>query len=283
MTNRLELNWKLDGFVDEQRYYCSETEIDVNSLPTPKAVLGNSLGTYTDTDITNGMAYYVCVSSVKGVREKPSIVLKKYAIQDSLFKARSNFTTNLTDLAGLTWTAVGSASIQGGTLSFYGDGDYLTCPATDNLHFKNSEDVTIRFKVKINQFKSSGIATIFSTWNTITANGYGIRITTSGIQLVFWGNSFYPVFSYTVNFTTEFEVSIERKSMVWRVYINGSQIDSDTIQSENYIASNPAIFYLGTGKYEGYGTDRDLSGTIRDFHVINGLAVGNGQSTTHRI
>ena len=38
MTNRLELSWKLDGFIGEQRYYCSETPIDVNNLPVPKAI-----------------------------------------------------------------------------------------------------------------------------------------------------------------------------------------------------------------------------------------------------
>ncbi|RLL31774.1 hypothetical protein D9K80_14640, partial [Acinetobacter cumulans] len=37
-TNRLELNWKLDGFVDEQRYYCSETAIDPLNLPPHKAI-----------------------------------------------------------------------------------------------------------------------------------------------------------------------------------------------------------------------------------------------------
>ena len=51
MTNRLELSWKLDGFVDEQRYYCSETPIDVNNLPTPKVVLAGDIRTYIDTDI----------------------------------------------------------------------------------------------------------------------------------------------------------------------------------------------------------------------------------------
>jgi len=72
MTNRLELNWKLDGFVDEQRYYCSETPIDPLALPTPKAVLDGDVRTYTDMAITAGLTYYVCVSSVKNGVEKLS-------------------------------------------------------------------------------------------------------------------------------------------------------------------------------------------------------------------
>lgn len=72
MTNRLELNWKLDGFVDEQRYYCSEAPIDPLALPTPKAVLDGDVRTYTDMAITAGLTYYVCVSSVKNGVEKLS-------------------------------------------------------------------------------------------------------------------------------------------------------------------------------------------------------------------
>ncbi len=53
MTNRLELNWKLDGFADEQRYYCSESPIDINNLPLPKAVIAGNVRTYVDTDIEN--------------------------------------------------------------------------------------------------------------------------------------------------------------------------------------------------------------------------------------
>lgn len=70
MTNRLELNWKLDGFVDEQRYYCSEVPIDVNNLPAPKAVLPGDALTHTDAAIEIGKTYHVCVSSVKNNTEK---------------------------------------------------------------------------------------------------------------------------------------------------------------------------------------------------------------------
>ncbi len=70
MTNRLELNWKLDGFIDEQRYYCSETPIDPENLPLPKAVLAGDVRTYTDIDVEVGKTYYVAVSSVKNAIEK---------------------------------------------------------------------------------------------------------------------------------------------------------------------------------------------------------------------
>lgn len=75
MTNRLELNWKLDGFVDEQRYYCSETAIDLENLPAAKVILAGDLRTYTDIDVEVGKTYYVAVSSVKNGIEKFSEVL----------------------------------------------------------------------------------------------------------------------------------------------------------------------------------------------------------------
>jgi hypothetical protein len=72
MTNRLELNWKLDGFVDEQRYYCSETPIDPENLPLPKVTLDGGARSYVDTDIELGKTYYVRVGSVKNGLEKLS-------------------------------------------------------------------------------------------------------------------------------------------------------------------------------------------------------------------
>lgn len=79
MTNRLELNWKLDGFVDEQRYYCSETPIDPENLPTPKAVLAGDVRTYVDTAIEVGKTYYICVGAKKNNVEKLSSIIRKDA------------------------------------------------------------------------------------------------------------------------------------------------------------------------------------------------------------
>ena len=72
MTNRIELNWKLDGFVDEQRYYCSETPINNEYLPTPKDVLDGDVRAYVDTAIEVDKTYYVCIGSVRNGVEKLS-------------------------------------------------------------------------------------------------------------------------------------------------------------------------------------------------------------------
>lgn len=75
-TNRLELNWKLDGFVDEQRYYYSVSPIDINNLPTPKSVLAGDVRTYIDTDIEASNSYYVRIGSIKNSIEKISDQIK---------------------------------------------------------------------------------------------------------------------------------------------------------------------------------------------------------------
>lgn len=72
MTDRLEINWKLDGFVSEQRYYCSETPINPESLPVPKAVLSGEIRTYVDTSVELGKTYYVRIGAVRGTTEKIS-------------------------------------------------------------------------------------------------------------------------------------------------------------------------------------------------------------------
>lgn len=71
-TNRLELNWSLDGFVDEQRYYRSETPIDPENLPAPKAILAGDARSYVDTAIELVKSYHVVVGSVKNGVEKLS-------------------------------------------------------------------------------------------------------------------------------------------------------------------------------------------------------------------
>ncbi|RKG36961.1 hypothetical protein D7V31_17150, partial [Acinetobacter sp. WCHAc060007] len=107
MTNRLELNWDLDGFVDEQRYYCSETPIDLENLPAPKAVLAGDLRTYVDTDIDIGKTYYICIGSVKNGVERLS---DEKAVTTEKLLVFMPLTTNAVDYGslGLTWSKQGS-------------------------------------------------------------------------------------------------------------------------------------------------------------------------------
>ena len=114
MTDRLELNWKLDGLVDEQRYYCSETPIDVNNLPVQKAIIAGGVRTYSDTAIEVGKTYYVAVSSVKGSIEKVSQVIEISTGGDEHWAnviALLHFDGNLVDGSGLNFEYSGANPI----------------------------------------------------------------------------------------------------------------------------------------------------------------------------
>lgn len=106
MTNRLELNWKLDGFVDEQRYYCSETQIDVNNLPVPKEIFAGDVKTYIDTDVEVGKKYYIRIGAVKNSVEKISyqIVLQAGDLSWSNVISLLYFNENFVDETGRIWT-----------------------------------------------------------------------------------------------------------------------------------------------------------------------------------
>lgn len=72
MTNRLEIAWDLDGFIDEQRYYCSLNPISVANLPEPKAILAGGVREHIDTEITPPESYYIRIGSIRNGIEKLS-------------------------------------------------------------------------------------------------------------------------------------------------------------------------------------------------------------------
>ena len=106
MANRLELNWKLEGGVDEQRYYCSETPINIENPPTPKKILSVDVRSYVDTDIDYNQTYFVRVSSVKNGIEKFSDEVE-ITSQEKIYRVQLNVTSkNELDSYGtlpLTW------------------------------------------------------------------------------------------------------------------------------------------------------------------------------------
>ena len=114
MTNRLELNWKLDGFVDEQRYYCSEAQIDTANLPVPKAILSGAVRTYTDTAIEANKTYYIIVGSVRNGVEKLSEQVSTVTSSDiyaAYVIALLHFDGNLVDGSGLNFEYSGANPI----------------------------------------------------------------------------------------------------------------------------------------------------------------------------
>lgn len=179
MTNRLELNWKLDGFVDEQHYYCSETLIDPENPPTPKAVLAGDVRTYTDTAIDAGKTYYVAVSSVKNLVEKISaqIEIQTTKVYVNTFKNTDNIIKFGT--ADLTANA-----LDGGlTVSTTATNDTLI-QLTDAPTCKNFEaefDLT-----HISTGTNTSLVFVYrtSTWISIGSVAYAVGY--SGGRTLYW-------------------------------------------------------------------------------------------------
>jgi hypothetical protein len=117
MTNRLELNWKLDGFVDEQRYYCSETPIDIANLPVPKAVLAGDARTYTDAAIELDKTYSIAFGAVKNGVEKLSIVVSistagfSQALKNLFASTEKGMAYNFQDLSTLWQDVAGTIPV----------------------------------------------------------------------------------------------------------------------------------------------------------------------------
>ena len=158
MTNRLELIWKLDGFVDEQRYYCSETPIDPEILPVPKAILAGDLRTYVDTDIEVGKTYYVCVGSVKNGVEKISHVI---AVNTDSFIVNLDFENGLIDKSGKIWVVNGAAQVSSedaasGSKSLKLSGGNISCAYSPDFNFAGS-DFIIKASVKLASFSGWGM------------------------------------------------------------------------------------------------------------------------------
>jgi hypothetical protein len=124
MTNRIEVNWKVDGFVDEQRYYCSETPIDPVNLPAPKVVLANDVRSYVDTAIEVGKTYYVRVSSVKnGVEKLSDEVVVKASDGDEYWSnvvSLLHFDVDFIDSKSATWAAMNGAGVTSAKSKFGG-------------------------------------------------------------------------------------------------------------------------------------------------------------------
>ena len=139
MTNRLELNWKLDGFVDEQRYYCSETPFTAETKPIVKAVLANDVRSYVDATIEVGKTYYVAVGSVKNGVEKLSNIVRKSTIlfaidlkvilgslvNDGSTKITTNWVENLVFSNDfITCTAGSLVNVVGNSIFDFGADDF---------------------------------------------------------------------------------------------------------------------------------------------------------------
>ena len=222
-TNRLELNWSLDGFIDEQRYYCSETPIDLLNLPPPKAILDSDVLAYIDTDIDADKTYYVCVSSLRNGIEKVSDVLQATA---KIYHVWLEF-----NASGIV--KKGTSAVQfnnsGCTFVQMPDGTYAARFSSPNTYLYSDAGSTVSGDVEIEMvYTFLSIAGFYSTWydsrDVSFRNGQTIGIYDGGTFIEFRndagagasGGLSTP--AHALN--TKMKLTWKRIGNVWKYYVD---------------------------------------------------------------
>lgn len=264
MTDRLELNWSLDGVVDEQRYYCSETPIDSENLPAPKAILDDQARSYIDTDVEVGKTYYVRVGSVKNGVEKISdeviVVAEKLLVFLPL-------TTGITDYGslGLTWN-------KQGNITHSSDGAYFDDSVTSWIK-QTAHDFGSTYKLSIEFKRISGISVysplVYFSEN-IVAGDIGFSSGTSSawsplidkIFLDFSGVS-ADAASQTISNDAWYKLTVQRSDLNIKIYVNDALgLDINLTQAPN----SKAATMLG---YAPATTPNKFKGWLKNFKVYD--------------
>lgn len=239
MTNRLELNWKLDGLVDEQRYYCSETHIDINNLPSPKAVLDSSAISYIDYDVVENTLYHIVLSSIRGDSEK-------FSEEKTVSTNTINYTANYPliidskDIASgesLTLTNVSidsnGAYFQGTSTSYASKTDSLATTLGDG-------DFTIEFIFKSD--RSIGSSEVLIDNYNGSGSSWQIMLDGHGRATMFNSSGYKFTSSQSYLDGQEHHYAIVRKNGVSKAVIDGVVVGTFTL-----INSLPTKTYFSLG------------------------------------
>lgn len=276
MTNRLELNWKLDGFVDEQRYYCSETPIDLENLPTPKAVLAGDVRTYVDANIEVNKTYNTCLSSVKNGVEKLSEV-KQITTSADQHKANVvallNFNQNTNDETGKIWSSrnITYEAVAGGYAAKFTKQSSRTEVYLSHADFNiGTADFTIETICKVTLSEVDG--------NVIVDMRTGVGLSSAPViesdsgNLYVWVNGGYRIgpFANVMNISELSHIALTRESGIAKLWHKGVLLGSSSYTES--ITSN--IVHIGRNMGTNIETvsTYDLDGLIDAFRFTKGVA-----------
>ena len=245
-TNRLELNWSLDGFVDEQRYYCSETPIDSENLPVPKVILDGEARSYIDTDVEVGKTYYVRVGSVKNGVEKISEVQSVYASNiDQNYKVKlltSNNSLIDNGYSQLGWIESGAITYSADNEISFDDNAYLL--SANNFEFNANWKIEFDFLIL-----ADAVSSYFELFKNMGGwNTGGIQISVGGdgsgsLQNKFFVNMYgaTPTISTTtISRDMWYSATVERSGTTYVVKIG--DVSNSSIQ---YQIPNNAQMFIG--------------------------------------
>lgn len=272
MTNRLELNWMLDGFVQELRYYFSESTIDVNNPPAAKLVLGGDVRSYVDYDIESGKTYYVRIGAVKnGIEKISDQTIVSTQQKDEFFQsveilvfgdAETYPSYTLIDQSknahvfnSTTATQSQKVSIVDSTVTqpMFDDGSIKTNTSGSNqnviINPIGTGDFTLEFYAKgtlaegVIRIAHSATATGASGFNNLyfynsgNAIGLGVNINGGGSSVI------SPITAYPISTAVWKHVCLMRKSATWYLFIDGVQVANTTSRANTNF--NGTYFRIG--------------------------------------
>jgi hypothetical protein len=190
-----------------------------------------------------------------------------------------------------TATAVGDANANGtarfgsGSLSFDGNGDYLTIPTSTSLDLGNTYTVECWIHpasssltggvVSRALYYASGNGGLSSTWDGLN---FSIRGMDSFMRFYFYGTTaeneqYVDVSQSSFPANTWTHLAMVRNGTSGQIYANGSQVGSISSLGNTSASSQPLL--IGTWKYLVSGNDTFAgywNGRIDDLRITKGVA-----------
>ena len=279
MTNRIELNWDVPYAVDEQRYYCSETPIDIENLPVPKAIIAGDARTYTDIAIEVGKTYYVAVGSVRGGVEKVSQELRVFAVGDEFIDnvvSLLNFESDLTDFKGSIWTQTSPQVVNNGVIVNSGD----TAIKTSAVLLSGTDKFTIEADITFITFPSNGgfwqRSVIYGKTLNQAMGEYAVFFESDGkvvLDLRGVGASYYTsTNAKTIVSGQRVHIAHTYDGAIHKVYIDGVEFIEaayTTGFNANANAQPLQLGYMYVPSYESYASW--INGKFNAFRITKGV------------
>ncbi len=264
-TNRIELNWKIDGFIDEQRYYCAETPIDPENLPAPKVVLANDVRSYIDAAVEVGKTYYVAVESMKNGVEKLSDVVSVVATNDpfaAFVISKLSLTSDLIDEKGKLWTPSKTPTFQDGALLFDG---YFRASSSDLITPNyNSANYNIRCEIKPSRLDIRYQNVFAKRTNAVTYAEFLLRLEWSKILITACSAETWYTVQSNATLTADrfYKIEMDRKGNIVTLYVDDipdlSFTLPTTVSLPDGSTSPVTIGALGDGTDPYYGLMRNF-------------------------
>ena len=268
LDNALVSTWELDSPVSKHNYYCSETPIDPDNLPEPKAVLAGDVLTYTDTDITVSKTYYVRVGSVKNGIEKISSQIICHAEKLLVFLPLVVDATDLGSL-GLNWTSVGGVTFNADGANFTTHAQYIY-QNSYALNFNNDFKISLEVKRtnSTNTYPAILDNDINGTWAqrmfTLSLGGQNAATAFRDKFLVGLSGIYDQTTSLDIVNNQFYQVEFSRTANTIKLKVNNIEILS-------YINTDPinVVQFLKLGVALVNGANGQFKGCLRNFKIYD--------------